>query len=128
MAAIDTAEVNRLLEATTGKTAYTAPTTPLKLRLYTNTGSDGTAATTQVAGGSYAPQNITWAAAAARAIANDAAINFTGMPATTVQSVEVYDNNGTPRRILWGPLASSKTVDAGDTLSFAIGAIVLSIT
>ena len=128
MAAFDTAEVNRLLEATTGKTTYTNPTTPMKLRLYTNTGSDGTAATSEVTGGSYTSQTIAWKSASARSIANNGAITYTNMPACTVQSVEVYDTNGTPRRALWGALAANKTVDAGDTLTFADGAIVLSVT
>jgi hypothetical protein len=126
MAAIDTTEVNKLLEAVVGKTAFSAVTGPAKLRLMTAVGSD-TAAGTQVTGGSYVAQSISWASAASRSIANDTAINFTGMPAATVTAVEVYDNANT-RRLLWGSLAASKTVDAGDTLSFAIGALVLSIT
>lgn len=127
MAAIDSAEVRRLLEATTGKTTYTNPTTPMKLRLYTAVGNDTTEGTV-VTGGSYTSQTIAWDAASGRLIRNNGAISFTLMPAATVTAVEVWDSNGTPRRALWGALTASKTVDAGDTLTFADDAITLSVT
>lgn len=120
-------EANRLLDASFGTTAYTAPTTPMKLALDTANGT-ATAAGTEVTGGSYARQTITMSSASAGANANSATINFTSMPAATVTGVEVYDSNGTPRRAWWGALTASKTTGAGDTLSFAASSITASIS
>ena len=116
---------NQLLDALVGTTAYTV-TTPIKLALVTTNGDDATAGT-QVTGGSYARQTITFGAASAGAIANSAAISFAGMPAATVVGIELYDNAGTPKRLAYGPLTTSRSVAAGDTVQFAISAISLSL-
>lgn len=129
MGALDQAEANRLLNASLGLAAYTAPTTPMMLRLYSVTGS-AAAAGTQVVGGSYTPQSLTAALPAGGtngAITTTGAVSFTGMPAITTTAVEVYDSNGTPRRAWWGALSASKATGAGDTLTFAAGAISLNI-
>lgn len=123
------AEAVRLLEASTGKTAYVAPTTGMDLEL-TTTLPTATAAGTAVAGGSYAKQPVTWAAAVGGApstIANSGALNYTNMPAATVVGIDVYDRNGTPRRAWWGPLTASRTTLLGDSITFAIGALSLSL-
>jgi hypothetical protein len=130
MAALAQAEANRLLEASLGKTAYTAPTTPMKLSLHTTTGT-ASAAGTEVTGGSYARQDLSAALPSTGtngSITSNAAINFTGMPAATVTSAEVYDSNGTPRRGWFGALTASKTTGAGDTLQFPSGQITLALT
>jgi hypothetical protein len=49
------------------------------------------------------------------------------MPACTVTHIDIYDSNGTPRRCWFGALSASKTVGAGDTLSFASTAISVSL-
>lgn len=116
---------NQLLDALVGTTAYTV-TTPIKLALVTANGDDATAGT-QVTGGSYARQTITFDAAASGQIANNASISFTGMPAATVVGIELYDNAGSPKRLAYGALTSSRTVTSGDTVQFAIGAITLSL-
>ena len=116
---------NQLLDALVGTTAYTV-TTPIKLALVTANGDDATAGT-QVSGGSYARQTITFDAAASGQIANNAAISFTGMPAVTVVGIELYDNADTPKRLAYGALTVSRAVTAGDTVQFASSAITLSL-
>jgi hypothetical protein len=116
---------NQLLDALVGTTAYTV-TTPIKLALVTANGSDS-AAGTEVTGGSYARQTIAFDAASSGEIENNAAISFTGMPAVTVVGIEFYDNAGSPKRLAYGALTASRTVTAGDTVQFAIGAITLSL-
>jgi hypothetical protein len=116
---------NQLLDALVGTTAYTV-TTPIKLALVTANGSDS-AAGTEVTGGSYARQTIAFDAASSGEIENNAAISFTGMPACTVVGIEFYDNAGSPKRLAYGALTASRTVTAGDTVQFAIGAITLSL-
>ena len=119
----DTAE-NGLLDYLFGGT-FTI-TTPIKLALVTANGTDS-AAGTEVTGGSYARQTITVGAASGGSVSNNATISFTNMPAATVVGIEIYDSNGTPKRLAYGPLTASKTVAAGDTLQFAASSISLAL-
>lgn len=120
MANLVSVEANALLAASSGQTAYTNPTSPIKVALDTTVGS-ATAAGTEVTGGSYARQTITFAAASAESISSNVALTYTSMPACTVTSVDEFDSAGTPVRRWWGSLSASKTVNAGDTFSIASG-------
>ena len=120
----DTIE-NQLLDALVGTSSYSM-TTPAKLALMTANGNDSTPGT-EVTGGSYARQTIAFDAASSGQIANNAVINFTGMPAATVVGIEIYDSAGTPKRLAYGALTANKTTASGDTLQFAIGSITLSL-
>ena len=116
---------NQLLDALVGTAAYTV-TGPIKLALVTANGNDASAGT-EVTGGSYARQTITFDAAASGSISNSASISFTGMPAVTVVGIEIYDSAGSPKRLAYGALTASRTVTAGDTVQFASSAITLSL-
>jgi len=116
---------NQLLDALVGTAAYTV-TGPIKLALVTANGNDASAGT-EVTGGSYARQTITFGAAASGSISNSASISFTGMPAVTVVGIEIYDSAGSPKRLAYGALTASRTVTAGDTVQFASSAITLSL-
>lgn len=122
-------EANNLLAASMGVTgSYTASSTPMKLALDTVVGS-ATAAGTEVTGGSYARMTVAFGAPASGSISNSAQVNFVSMPAvngaSSVVAAEIYDS--VPTRKWFGALAASKQTSAGDTLSFAVGAIVLSL-
>jgi hypothetical protein len=122
MANLVTVEANALLAASSNQTAYTAPTTPLKVALNISpTASTASAAGTEASGGAgpYARQTITFAAASGGSIASNLALNYTGMPACTVTGVDEYDSAGTPVRRWFGALSAQKTVNAGDTFSIA---------
>lgn len=121
-----TLEGNRLLDASLGTTAYVAPTTPMKLALETATGSNS-AAGTEVVGGSYARQTITFNASSGGSATNSNSITYTALPAATVTGVEIYDSAGTPRRSWVGALTASKTVAAGDSLSFAAASVTVTL-
>lgn len=116
---------NQLLDALVGTTAYTV-TGPIKLALVTANGDDATPGT-EVTGGSYARQTITFSAASSGSISNSASISFAGMPAATVVGIEIYDSAGTPKRLAYGALTTSRVVTAGDTVQFASSAITLSL-
>lgn len=120
------AEANRLLDASLGVATFTAPTGAIKLSLSTSTGTNSTAGT-EVTGGSYARQTITWNAASSGVSTNSNAITFTAMPAATVTGVDIYDSNGTPRRCWVGALTASKTVASGDSLSFAVASVSITL-
>jgi hypothetical protein len=134
MANIDQAEANRMLAASLLGTAFTLPTTPMKVAL-TTTSPTSSSNGTEVAGGSYARQNVTFSTpangsggtAGLGTTANTGAVSFTNMPAATTTSLNIFDSNATPRRAWYGDLTSAKTTALGDTLSFAIGAIAVSL-
>lgn len=114
----DTIE-NQLLDALFGVASYTV-TTPIKVALVTANGTDS-AAGTEVTGGSYARQSVTFASASAGATSNTNTLTWSGMPAATVVGIEIYDSAGTPKRLAYGSLSVTKTVGAGDTFQIAIG-------
>ena len=121
----NTAE-NLTLDWLLGVGTPTRPTTPLKVALVTANGTDSTAGT-EVTGGSYARQNLSVAAAVNGATSNSADLAWTGLPATTVVGVEIWDSSGTPVRLWYGPLAASRTVAAGDELKLTAGSLSLSL-
>jgi hypothetical protein len=127
MSGLTTALDNKILDHVNGNTAFTQPTTPLKARLYTATGS-ASASGTEVTGGSYAAQSVTLAAASGGSASNSAAVTFALMPAVTVTAVEIWDSAGTPLRLWWGPLTASKVLNSGDTFTFDIGSLTVSLT
>jgi hypothetical protein len=120
MANLVSTEANALLGASSGQAAYVNPTSPIKVALVTATGTSS-AAGTEVTGGSYARQTITFAAAAGGSISSNVALTYTNMPACTVTGVDEYDSASTPVRRWFGNLSSSKTCNAGDTFSIASG-------
>lgn len=106
-------------------TAFTTPTTPIKVEL-TTTAPSASANGTAVTGGSYADQTLTIASNTATAsISNTSTVSFTGMPATTTVGANIKDS--VPTYLAFGNFASSITTLAGDTISFAAGAIAASI-
>lgn len=131
MANIDQAEATNLMKALMNGTAYTVP--PLwYLALMTNAVTPtGTVAGTEVTAGgnAYARQSMTFGTASAGAAATTNAQTYTNMPAVTVAYIEIYTaSTGTVRRLWYGALTASKTTAAGDTLTFAIGAITASLS
>lgn len=120
----DTIE-NQLLDALVGTASYTV-TTPIKVALETVAGTDA-AAGTEVTGGSYARQTVTFGSAASGSISNSGALTFSSMPACTVVAVAVYDSAGTPKRLAYGALTASKTVASGDTFQIATSQLSLSL-
>jgi hypothetical protein len=124
VSALTTVTANKLLDHLLLTASYT-PTTPLKLRLMTANG-DASTGGTQVTGGSYAAQTIAFSAASGDSAASSADITFTGMPAATVVGLEIWDSAGTPVRLAWGALTSSRTVLSGDDLKFPAASVVVS--
>lgn len=117
---------NQLLDALFGNASFSV-TGDIKLALMTANGDDASAGT-EVTGGSYARQTIVFDSAASGATQNTSAISFTGMPAVTVVGIEIYDSAGSPKRLMYGALTTSRTVTAGDTVQFAIGAIDVTLS
>lgn len=125
--ALDQARANAILSAMHGGSAFSV-TGLIRTRLMTAIGSATANGTELATSGGYtagagAPTIASWAAASAGSQATSAAVTVTNMPAATITAVELWDSAGTPVRIEFGALTASKTTVAGDTLSFAAGAI-----
>jgi len=108
--------------------SITSPTT-VYLALYTAT-PDDTGGGTEVSGGSYARQAITFAAPVSGAVANTGAVTFPAASATwgTITSIGIFDALTVGNLLYYGDLATSKVVDTSDQISFSNGAISISET
>src|SRR5688500_8087906 len=109
---------NKLLDHLLGEAAYTMPTTYVGLF----TAAPGEAGGgTEVSGGSYARQALSVGAAASGASSNDAAVTFPTASASwgTVTHVGIFDASTSGNLLMYGTLASSKTVASGDVIEFA---------
>lgn len=121
----DTAENLVLTWLFTGSAA-TRPVTPWTVALIT-TATPGTdsALGSEVTGGSYARQSVSFSAPASGATDNSTAVTFTNMPAVTVGGIAIFENGGV--RIAYGTLTANKTTNAGDTFTIAIGDIDITL-
>ena len=120
----NTAE-NLILDHFLGVTAYTFDSTVF-VGLYTVAPTDSTSGT-EVTGGSYARQAITFSAASGGATSNTTDVDFTGMPAATTVAVAVHTASTGGTMLMYGTLTTNKTTDAGDTLRIATGDLDISI-
>lgn len=130
--AIDQTRANEVLTWMHGGAAPTALNATSRLRIYTAIGNATTEGTQVATGGGYTGGStatsgvaITWAAASAGSQATNAVAQITNYPrAESVAAVEVWDGAATPKRVEFGAITGgAKTMAAGDTLSFASGAI-----
>ncbi|MCD2193538.1 hypothetical protein LQ327_09095 [Actinomycetospora endophytica] len=136
MANIDQAEAILLLKALLSNTAYTVPGAQYAAIDTSTTAPTSTSFGSEASGGGYARAALSVTAAAAGSGGNaglayspsSGALNYTNMPAGTFSSIEVFNAaTGTTRRLLFGALASSKTLAAGDTLSIAAGQLTATL-
>lgn len=129
--AIDQTRANEVLTWMHGGSAPTALNATSRLRVYTVIGNATTEGTQVATGGGYTAGNtsstgvaLSWGSAASGSQAINAVASITNYPrAETVVAVEVWDGAASPKRVEFGGLTASKTMAAGDTLSFASGAI-----
>ena len=115
---------NKVLDHILGTTSYTMPTT--YLALYTVAPTDSTSGT-EVTGGSYARQAISFNAASSGAATNDANVDFSGMPTATVVAVAICDDLTSGNILIYGSLTSSRSVVSGDTLRISSGDLSISL-
>lgn len=128
--------LDRVLDLTLCTTNTGAAFTgPPRVRLMATNGTITTLGTEITAGGGYTAGGtpVTFGSAAANGsgsrATNSAAATWTNMPSATVNGLELWDQSGTPIRLHFGAITGApKTINSGDTFSFAIGAIVVDIT
>lgn len=80
---------------------------------------------TESTGGSYARQSATFTRSG-QTVSNAGVLSFANMPASTITHFAVFDAVTSGNMLYHGPLTASKTLDAGDTAQFAIGALTIS--
>lgn len=116
---------NKILEHVLKNTAYTSPTT-VYLALYTSNPTDADTGT-EVTGGSYARQTITFAAASGGTIVSNNAQTFTDLPAATITHWGLSDALSGGNLLIHDALTSAKTTSANDDLTFASGYITVNL-
>jgi hypothetical protein len=80
---------------------------------------------TEVTGGSYARQSVTFSVTNNTA-SNTGIITFSSMPAATVTHFGLYDASTSGNLLYYGALTSSRTTQAGDDAEFAVGTLTIS--
>jgi hypothetical protein len=117
---------NAILEHSVGKTTFALPT--VSCALFTVAPTD-TGGGTECTGGSYARKATAglWGTASGGAISNSSAITFTTATASwgTVVAFALLD--GSSNYIWWGDVTPNKLIDNGDTASFAVGDLDLTL-
>ena len=118
-----------ILDHILGNAAYSAPAT-VYIGLWTAALSDTSTGSTanEVSGGSYVRKSVTnnetnWPAASGGAKANGTAITFVTATASwgTVTHFAILDAASGGNILGWAQLTVSKTIGDGDTASFAVG-------
>ena len=110
----------KVLDHVFGGTAYTAPST-LYLALFT-TDSSESATGTEVSGGGYARQTVTFTTSGATT-SNDADVEFPTATASygTVVAVAVMDASTGGNMLAYAGLSTDKTIDTGDVFRVPSG-------
>ncbi len=121
---------NKLLDGVLGGTNFTQPAT-VYVALLTAAPTDAGGGT-EVSGGSYARAAVTnnstnFPAAASGSKANGTAIAFPTPSGSwgVVTHFAVYDAASAGNLLYWAALTASQTISTGNTVSFAIGALVI---
>ncbi len=118
---------NNVLNAVLRNATYTGPAT-VYVALFTAAPTPTTSGT-EVVDSNYARVAATFGAASGAASSNTGSLAFFGAGAAgspgTIVAVAIMDASTSGNVLYFGNLATSKTVNTGDTLSFAIGALTI---
>lgn len=126
---------DELLDHVFGNAAFTAPTT-VYVALADTTITDSTTGTTisEPSGGSYARVSVTnnktnFSASSGGSVQNDTAITFTQATGSwgTVTDFAIIDAASNGNILAYGALTASKAVGSGDTVSFAVGDLTITL-
>jgi len=121
--ALSTYLANKLLDHTVRNTAYTSPTT-VYLALFTAMpAADGTGGT-EVTGGSYARQAVTFNAASGGVSSSSGALTFSSMPAAVVVGAALYDAASAGNMLHFGAWGSYSSISATTDFVIAVADVV----
>jgi len=102
---------------------YTAPADAY-LALFTVLPDADNVGGTEVAGGSYARQAVTFSAAADGVAMNSAFVGFTAMPAATIVGTGLYDASTAGNLLMFGPFSTASIVAATADFNVPVGDVV----
>lgn len=120
---LEDALINGTLRATT----YTAPTT-IYVGLYTSDPTDANTGT-EVSGGSYARQSVTFAAPSNGVTTNSSLIEYPQATGSwgTVAYIGILDSLTSGNLLYHTALDTSKTISSGDVFRIAIGSLSVTL-
>jgi hypothetical protein len=123
---------NKLLDHTLRNTAFTSPTT-VYLALFDENPTIAGTQTSEVTGGDYARQAITFGSAATQQIANSAAVTFPTASADwnggdPIGFGGIMDASSAGNMLYFGPLTVAVTILTGGELELGIGQIQIEET
>jgi hypothetical protein len=106
---------------------FTPPST-IYVGLFTAAPTDAGGGT-EVSGGGYARQAVTFSAASGGSTSNNAAINFPTATASwgTVVAFGLFDASTGGNLLAWDNLATSKAIGSGDQAVFSTGNLTLTV-
>ena len=118
---------NALINATLRNTAFTSPTT-VYVALYTTDPTDADTGT-EVSGGSYARQSVTFAAPSNGASASNADVTFPQATGSwgTVGWIGLRSALTGGNLLYHTPLDVAKTIDSGDIFKIASGSLTVTL-
>lgn len=119
---------NALINATVRNTTFTSPAT-VYLGLFITDPTDANTGT-EVSGGSYARQSITFASPSNGVTSNSAQITFPTATADwgTVGWIGIYDSLTSGNLLYHSPLTTSKTIANGDVFIVSSGNLTLTLS
>lgn len=119
---------NALINATLRNTAYTSPAT-VYIGLYTDNPTDADVGT-EVSGGSYARQAVTFGAPSDGISVNDAAVEFPQATSNwgTIGWIGIHDASTSGNLLYHTALTTAKTIETGDIFKFAVSSISVQLS
>lgn len=120
---------NKLLDHSLGTTSWTMPTT-VYIGLWTaDDGLESGTVTSEVSGGSYARQTMTFDAAAGGSADSAATVTFPTATANwgTITHVALMDASTGGNVLFHGSVTTSKTIESGDTFQISAGNLTISL-
>ena len=113
----------KILDHALGTTTFTKPTTVYVALFTTNPVDAGSG--TEVTGGSYARQSVTFASASTSSgtttAVSNAGVTFTNLPTATITHMALYDASTSGNLLYYGALTASKSVTSGDNFTINSG-------
>lgn len=116
---------NKLLDHILNNTSYTSPAS-IYLALYTSNPTDADSGS-EVTGGSYARQAISFGAASSGTCATDTTLTFSSMPSGTITHWGVRDASTGGNLLVYGSFASPSTLSSGDSFTVTSGDLTVSL-
>jgi hypothetical protein len=127
MAAMSNYLENALINATLRNTTYTSPTTVYVGLFLTDPTDAGSG--TEVSGGSYAREAMTFGAPSNGVSVNSAAVEFDQATGNwgTITYFAIFDALTSGNMLYHGALTASKTIETGDVFKFATSSVSVTL-